>query len=243
MRLVLQVLSAASVVVIAFLAGRLLDSPSSKQTSLVPLDAASSRSTSGDSPDDLDVGKLYAEGAFASMMSSVTSPITDTLLKIWELCSTIKSAFDPNADLETVERVFHSFLVAMVGIIGLLLCILIPALLLAWWLLSNPDVPHAQLAFALGHLDFMLKPLDKVLTPMLAFVCKVMEATGIGGEDVKALLEQDERIDAAVPAKRVLLGLLILNVILSIVSFFAILNAVVVIKVAKSAADGLMKRI
>eukprot|EP00933_Yihiella_yeosuensis_P073969 TRINITY_DN8277_c0_g1_i1.p1 TRINITY_DN8277_c0_g1~~TRINITY_DN8277_c0_g1_i1.p1 ORF type:complete len:228 (-),score=31.81 TRINITY_DN8277_c0_g1_i1:283-966(-) len=227
MRLVLQVLSAASVVVIAFLAGRLLDSPSSKQTSLVPLDAASSRSTSGDSPDDLDV----------------TSPITDTLLKIWELCSTIKSAFDPNADLETVERVFHSFLVAMVGIIGLLLCILIPALLLAWWLLSNPDVPHAQLAFALGHLDFMLKPLDKVLTPMLAFVCKVMEATGIGGEDVKALLEQDERIDAAVPAKRVLLGLLILNVILSIVSFFAILNAVVVIKVAKSAADGLMKRI
>jgi hypothetical protein len=107
-----------------------------------------------------------------------------------------------------------------IQLLGVLLSILVPLTITAYALLNQPfHIPTPPIFLRVADLlSFALMPLDRLFSPLLRLVVRV---TGLAGE-LDPLLDGDDGCELINKAKRILLGLLVLNVIVSLVTFLVL---------------------
>ncbi|CAJ1411075.1 unnamed protein product [Effrenium voratum] len=118
-----------------------------------------------------------------------------------------------------IRRDFASVAMALLAVVGLLFLMLIPLLGITWWLLERPGLrPHLnEVLEGWSALQWLERP----LRPLLRFGIAVSKAVGLGDADEELLSQED----GVTRAKRLLIGLVMLNVLLSIV-LLVLLSAV-----------------
>lgn len=120
-----------------------------------------------------------------------------------------------------------------IDVSGVVLAITVPMFLVVWWLLGHPAIQQ-HLPLTLCYLDPVFKELDGLLEPVLDFVFQRMACMG----DLLGTLEgpghplgdQSTQCEAALRAKRVLLGLVIVTVGCSALLLLAIIHIVVMMQ-------------
>mmetsp|Transcript_68815 Transcript_68815/g.109179 ORF Transcript_68815/g.109179 Transcript_68815/m.109179 type:complete len:254 (+) Transcript_68815:82-843(+) len=103
-------------------------------------------------------------------------------------------------------------------LLGTLLTLLVPITIISYALLSQPfRLPTPLIFLRLADLiSFALLPLDRLLSPVLRLLMRI---TGLVGE-IEPLLNGASGCELLNKGKRILLGLLVLNVIISLLTFF-----------------------
>mmetsp|Transcript_51971 Transcript_51971/g.97230 ORF Transcript_51971/g.97230 Transcript_51971/m.97230 type:complete len:234 (+) Transcript_51971:40-741(+) len=144
------------------------------------------------------------------------------LIRIHDFDGELRHGFRLAGNSGRVEKDFADISVVLLSIVGLLFMLLIPLLALTWWLLDHPAVPREPLNQVLSSLFGLLLPLEQRLRPLLSAGFALCSRLGLAGAADHELLERD---DAVARAKRLLFGLALLNVCLSIV-LLVLLSAV-----------------
>jgi hypothetical protein len=135
-----------------------------------------------------------------------------------------------STDKVQLIQVMMAMLLFSVGLLGVLIAIMVPYVMLTWWFLSHPAIPQPQLSVALGYLDPLMMPLDRLLKPLLSVVFQYMGFLGAGGVEARTLGDARLQSEAALRAKRVLLGLVMLAVAINSMLLLAILYLVLTLR-------------
>jgi len=128
-------------------------------------------------------------------------------------------------------RLWLAVMAVVVSISGVCIAIIIPTFIVVWWLLGHPAIQQ-QLPSTLCYLDPVFEPMDRLLEPVLASVLQRMgDLLGTSEGPGHPLGDQSAQCAAALRAKRVLLGLMMLTVGVSAMAFLAIVQIVLMLKV------------
>eukprot|EP00439_Symbiodinium_sp_Y106_P062955 s861_g9.t1 len=171
---------------------------------------------------------------------------TGLLLRIQELNGRLESGSGPELDVEQVQRDFMDITTVLLAMVGCLplskkkrriltrnnhacfitlwkFALLTPLIAATWWLLDHPALPQEHLNQVLTVMFGFLAPVERRLRPLLFVGLSVSAALGVtGGPADHEFLSREDGVSCA---KRLLISLVLLNLVLSLM-LFVLLSAV-----------------
>ncbi|OLP82953.1 hypothetical protein AK812_SmicGene36353 [Symbiodinium microadriaticum] len=155
--------------------------------------------------------------------STAEAFFTGLLFRIQELNGRLESGSGPELDVEQVQRDFMDITKVLLAMVGCLFALLTPLIAATWWLLDHPALPQEHLNQVLTFMFGFLAPIERRLRPLLFVGLSVSAALGVtGGPADHDFLSREDGVSCA---KRLLISLVLLNLVLSLILLVLALHA------------------
>ncbi|CAE7864516.1 unnamed protein product [Symbiodinium necroappetens] len=167
--------------------------------------------------DEEIVESLPWDGLPEDLFTWTRAFFTGLLFRIQELNGRLESGSGPELDVEQVQRDFMDITKVLLAMVGCLFALLTPLIAATWWLLDHPALPQEHLNQVLTFMFGFLAPIERRLRPLLFVGLSVSAALGVtGGPADHDFLSREDGVSCA---KRLLISLVLLNLVLSLILF------------------------